>query len=173
MIRPATTNDLPEILNITRACAAFMISKNIFQWDENYPSRGTFKKDIDRNELWVLQEKEQLIGCIVITNLIDPEYIPIKWLTKTAHNLYIHRLAVHPEHHGKGHAQKLMHHAENYAREHSATSIRLDTFSKNLRNQEFYESRGYKRLESIYLLEQSEHPFYCYELLLINAKNQF
>ena len=78
MIRPALKTDLPEILNITKACAAFMISKNIFQWNENYPSKIAFNKDVDRNELWVLQEKEQLIGCIVISTLIDPEYIPVK-----------------------------------------------------------------------------------------------
>ena len=57
--------------------------------------------------------------------------------------------------------------AENYAITNRAASIRLDTFSKNLGNQMFYETRGYKRLGNIYFPKQSEHPFYCYELVLI------
>jgi ribosomal protein S18 acetylase RimI-like enzyme len=56
--------------------------------------------------------------------------------------------------------------AETYAISNEFNSIRLDTFSKNLRNQKFYELRGYKRLEEIKFPNQSEHPFYCYELVL-------
>ena len=56
--------------------------------------------------------------------------------------------------------------AENYAKDNSHISVRLDTFSKNKRNLKFYESRGYQRLDGIYLPKQSEFPFYCYELIL-------
>ena len=53
-----------------------------------------------------------------------------------------------------------------YGRKKQLTSVRLDTFSKNLKNQKFYERRGYVKLESIYYPLQSDSPFYCYELLL-------
>jgi ribosomal protein S18 acetylase RimI-like enzyme len=56
--------------------------------------------------------------------------------------------------------------AEQHAIENNYTSIRLDTFSKNKRNQLFYELRGYKKLEDIYFPKQSEFPFNCYELVL-------
>jgi ribosomal protein S18 acetylase RimI-like enzyme len=97
---------------------------------------------------------------------MDEEYHSINWLTKNNNNLYIHRVAIHPEHQGKGYAQQLMGFAENFAIENNYTSIRLDTFSQNTRNQKFYELRGYKRLGNIYFPKQSEHPFYCYELIL-------
>ncbi len=45
-------------------------------------------------------------------------------------------------------------------------SIRLDTFSKNIRNQKFYELHGYNKLGDIYFPDQSENPFYSYELVL-------
>ena len=97
---------------------------------------------------------------------MDKEYIPITWLTENKNNLYIHRLAVHPMHQGEGNAQQLMSFAEKFAIDNSYTSIRLDTFSQNARNQKFYELRGYKRLGTIYFPKQSDHPFYCYELVL-------
>ena len=56
--------------------------------------------------------------------------------------------------------------AENFAKEHNALSVRLDTFSQNKRNQKFYETRGYKRLGDIYFPKQSNHPFHCFELVL-------
>ena len=58
---------------------------------------------------------------------------------------------------------------ENYASKNNFKSIRLDTFSQNKRNQLFYEKRNYTKLEKIYFLNQSEYPFYCYEMI-INKK---
>ena len=97
---------------------------------------------------------------------MDEEYKEVAWLSPNSKNLYVHRLAVHPEHQGKGYAQQLMDFAENYARVNGFTSIRLDTFSRNKRNQRFYEARGYKKLEDIYFPEQSTYPFHCYELVV-------
>jgi hypothetical protein len=56
--------------------------------------------------------------------------------------------------------------AEIHTIENSYSSIRLDTFSQNIRNQKFYELRGYKRLGDIYSHNQSKYPFYCYKLIL-------
>jgi ribosomal protein S18 acetylase RimI-like enzyme len=58
-----------------------------------------------------------------------------------------------------------MDYAEAFAKAKKAPSVRLDTFSQNHQNQRFYEARGYQRLGSIYFPKQSEHPFYCYELV--------
>ena len=166
MIRKATTTDIDVILDITKACANHMISKGIFQWNESYPNRSAFENDVIREELFVIEIDQLIVGCIVNSNLMDEEYIPIEWLTPSLNNAYIHRLAIHPNHQGKGLAIKLMDFAENFAAENGYYSIRLDTFSQNLKNQNFYEQRGYKRLGNIFFLEQSEFPFYCYELIL-------
>ena len=166
MIRCAKIVEIPDILELVKACAKHMEKKGIFQWNEIYPSRAAFEKDISRKELFVLKSENNIIGCITITPLMDEEYIPVKWLTPNKNIIYIHRLAVQPEYHGKGHAQQLMHFAENYARDKRYISIRLDTFGQNKRNQRFYKQRGYKKLEKIYFPNQSDYPFYCYELVL-------
>jgi ribosomal protein S18 acetylase RimI-like enzyme len=96
---------------------------------------------------------------------MDMEYEPITWLTPNGESLYVHRLSIHPDFQGMGFAQELMDFAESYAQSKKFLSIRLDTFSKNKRNQLFYETRGYRRLDAIYFPAQSEDPFYCYELV--------
>lgn len=164
MIRKATIDDIDSIMQVTKACALFMISNNIFQWNEYYPTKAAFVKDVERNELYVIEIKQAILGCIVISTFMDEEYKPINWLTEH-NNIYIHRLAIHPDAQGKGYAQQLMNFAETYAKENNYNSVRLDTFSQNKRNQKFYEQRGYKRLGDIYFPKQSEFPFYCYELV--------
>ncbi len=166
MIRHAKISEIPEILVITRACAQLMISKGIYQWNLHYPSAEVFEKDIERNELYVLEVNEKISGTIVISTHLDAEYQPVKWLTKNENNCYIHRLSIHPNYQGKGYAQKLMNFAENLAKNKKMISIRLDTFSQNKRNQQFYETRGYVRLEDIFYPKQSDYPFHCYELVL-------
>jgi ribosomal protein S18 acetylase RimI-like enzyme len=165
-IRSATLEDIEALLNITKACAKHMIHNNIFQWNENYPNRNAFITDVHRNELYVLLDASQVVGCVVISTLMDEEYKTVQWLSPDTTNIYIHRLAIHPEAQGKGYAQQLMQFAENYAIENNYRSIRLDTFSKNHRNQKFYELRGYKKLGNIYFPKQSVYPFYCYERVL-------
>ena len=106
-----------------------MISKNIFQWNEFYPNKNAFLKDLERNELYVLELENTLIGCICISTFMDEEYNTISWLSETKNNIYIHRLAIHPNHQGKGYAQKLMSFAEDFAKKNNFISVRLDTFS--------------------------------------------
>ncbi len=166
MIQLANTSHLAEIKELTEACAQAMQEKGIFQWNEHYPSIEKLARDIEKEELYILKNKENIIGIIVLTPEMDEEYIPVQWLTTNRENLYVHRLATHPSTWGRGYGQTLMDFAETFARQNRFQSVRLDTFSQNLRNQKFYESRGYKRLGEIYFPKQSEHPFYCYELPL-------
>tara|TARA_R110002049_G_scaffold1113_3_gene8214 strand:+ start:3949 stop:4449 length:501 start_codon:yes stop_codon:yes gene_type:complete len=166
MIRKAFFKDIDELLKITRACTVHMADKDIYQWNEFYPNKRAFINDIERDELYVLEVKNTLIGCATVSTFMDEEYIPIHWLTPNANNIYIHRLAVHPKYQGKGFAQELMGFAENYAKKNHFVSVRLDAFSQNTNNLKFYELRNYKRLGEIYFPKQSNHPFYCYELIL-------
>jgi ribosomal protein S18 acetylase RimI-like enzyme len=166
MIRKARLQDLTAIKQLTETCALKMQEKGIFQWNEHYPSLEKLKTDILAEELYVLTKQEQIIGIIVLSEHMDEEYVPITWLTPNTNNLYVHRLATSPEEWGSGNGQELMDFAESFAREHDYRSVRLDTFSQNERNQKFYEARGYQRLGNIYFPMQSEHPFYCYELVL-------
>lgn len=165
MIQKAQLSDLKTIYSLTKICAQNLIDQGIFQWNEYYPSKEVLHNDIQLQQIWKLEVEHEIVGIIVLTEIEDEEYKNVKWLTKNKRNLYVHRLAVLPKFQKKGYAQKLMNFAEEFACQKEYASIRLDTFSQNERNQHFYEQRGYIKLESIYFAKQSEHPFYCYELV--------
>ena len=165
MIRRAKLPEIKDILQITRACALKMAENGIYQWNEQYPTEDAFLNDFERNELYVKDYNHQIIGAIVISTHMDEEYIPVKWLTPNGNSTYIHRVCIHPSHQGKGFAQNMMNFAEDYSKNNGFESVRLDTFSQNERNQRFYEQRGYQKLGNIFFPKQSDHPFYCYELV--------
>ena len=166
MIRRPKISEINEILVITRACALDMSARGIEQWNEHYPSREAFERDLQNEELFILEEESLIVGSITLSFTKDDEYIPIEWLTAEAKHLYVHRLCIHPDQQGKGMARRLMDFAEQYGREQGCTSVRLDTFSQNSRNIRFYTSRGYQQRADVFFPKQSEHPFHCFELLL-------
>lgn len=166
MIEKALVSDLEKVYSLTKSCAKHMTSQGVFQWNEAYPSKEILQQDIELQQLWKLSLDNKILGIIVLTEIEDIEYKKVNWLTENNRNLYVHRLAVHPHLQRKGYAQKLMDFAENYALKNNNKSIRLDTFSQNKRNQTFYKKRNYTQLEAIYLPNQSEYPFYCFEKLM-------
>ena len=166
MIKLASYKDIPQILKITQACAKHMTNQGIVQWNSHYPNKAAFENDLQNNELYVISNNTKLVGCVVVTSKMSSYYNDIEWLDPYNNAIYVHRLAIHPDCQGKGFAQQLMDFSENFAKVRQFHSVRLDTFSKNIRNQKFYELRGYQKLSDIYFPKQSEFPFYCYELLL-------
>ena len=165
-IELAKINDLDRVKNIANDCALEMISKGIFQWDENYPNIEIFKKDIDNQNLYVYRDNSIVLGCIMLSLSKDEVYNNVKWLTKDEKNLYVHRLAVDPQYQKKGIGKLLMDFAEEYGLYYGLISVRLYTFSKNDRNNKFYRSRNYIQLDDVYFPNQSEFPFHCYEKIL-------
>ena len=165
-IELATQNELDRVKEIAEACAKNMIENNIFQWNDKYPSREIFKEDIKNKCLYVSKINHEVVGCIMLSSFKDDVYKSVNWITPDEYNLYIHRLAVHPIFQKKGIARKMMDFAEDFAKSNNYISIRLDTFSQNPRNNKFYKSRGYNKLDDVYFPKQSEFPFHCYEKLV-------
>ena len=117
MIRKAISQDIPRIKKITEACARHMIAQGIFQWNENYPDLAVLTKDVKQGSVYVVEAQEKIIGCVMFSMVMDNFYKDIAWLTPNAKQLYVHRLAVHPEEQGNGIARSLMDFGEQLARE--------------------------------------------------------
>ena len=111
----------------------------------------------------LISNNKEIIGCVSITYEMDDFYKNIDWISPSNKNIYVHRLAVHPNHQGQGYAKKIMKFIEEKGIKNMCESIRLDTFSMNKRNNALYKKIGYEKLGQIYFRDQSELPFNCYE----------
>lgn len=167
MISAGLPHEVDEIVALTKRCGRHLRENGIDQWDENYPDYESIERDLRTGTLFAFREDGVIRGIVVLNETQDEEYAEIDWLTAdSSRNLVVHRLAVDPNSQGKGIARKLMDFAENFARENTYDSIRLDTFSQNPRNQRFYSNRGYTNLGPVFLKYKKDYPYICYELPL-------
>ncbi len=166
MIEKGKASEIEAIIALTKACGKNLRENGIDQWDQNYPNFENIINDIKTETLFTYKLNNELVGIVVLNEMQDPEYAEINWRTPLdSKNLVIHRLAVAPNHQGKGIARKIMDFAEHFAVQNNYDSIRLDTFSQNMRNQKFYLNRGYKELGSVFLSYKKDYPYLCYDML--------
>jgi len=165
-IKKAIIENIDSIMDIVAKCTQDMISNDIFQWNDTYPARETFLKDIEDENLHVLFKKDKIIGCVSFCNKMDEFYEKVEWLSDSNNNVYVHRLAITPTEQGNGYSKILMNYIEKESKIRNVDSIRLDTFSVNEKNNKLYKGLGYKKLGQIYFRKQSDYPFNCYEKLL-------
>jgi len=166
MISSGQLSEVDEIIQLTKACAKNLREQGIDQWDENYPAKSIIENDILSGTLFTFKVENEILGIIVLNETQDDEYQELNWLTSALHrSIVVHRLAVKPKHQGKGIAQKLMAFGEEHAWKNDYNSIRLDTFSQNPRNQQFYLKRNYKFIGEVFLKYKKDFSYFCYELM--------
>jgi len=167
LIRLATLNDIPQILQLIAEVVPVMNAAGNFQWDSTYPNTTVFENDISRNQLWVAEEDNGVAGIAAITTDQEPEYALVGWdLNEPA--IVVHRLAVSVHHHGKGIATKLMQQAEQVAVNRGIKVLRIDTNSTNKATRQLFPKLGYEFAGEIGLGFRPNLKFYCYEKRLDN-----
>ena len=162
IIRAATLNDVPQIMQLMAAVVPLMNAAGNFQWDAAYPNAVVFENDIKLNQLWVADDNGDVAGIAAITTDQEPEYSAVGWdLSETA--IVVHRLAVSIHHQGKGIAAMLMKQAETEAVKRGISVLRIDTNSANKATRQLFPKLGYEYAGEIGLGFRPNLRFYCYE----------
>ena len=103
MIRFAQKKDLDEIQEIYAYARKFMAEHgNPTQWGQNRPTEKTLRKDIEKEQLYVIEEEHRLQGVFALIIGEDPTYRKIEqgsWKDNSTYGT-IHRIASAPEAHG-------------------------------------------------------------------------
>lgn len=158
-IELARLEELDALHGIVRAAVRHMDEQGISQWDEVYPSRSVLKKDIDRQQMYILEAGGQEAGIMVLNEEQSPEYTEIDW-KYAGRALVIHRLTVAPGFQRRGLATRLMDFAEEFAFTEGYDCIRLDAFTGNPAAFGLYERRGYRKAG---VVRFRKGEFFCYE----------
>ena len=159
MIRTAHFNDLDVLHCIVRAATRHMDEQGIPQWDEIYPNREILLKDVEKQELHVIEVEGRVTGIVVINDYQSPEYKSVQWMYH-GRALVVHRLTIHPAYQRKGLATRLMDFVEDTALAENYDCIRLDAFIHNPAAFTLYENRGYRKAGSVRF---RKGDFFCYE----------
>lgn len=163
MIRLTTAADLPVILEILGRVVPLMNAAGNWQWTTDYPNEDVFRRDIERQHLWVAELNGRVAALAALThNDQDPEYAQADW-DAAEPALVTHRLAVDPAAQGHGLAEKLLRHAETLAAQQGLRVLRVDTNSENVATQRLFPKLGYRFAGEITLAFRPGLRFFCYE----------
>lgn len=170
MIRLATLNDLPAIMEIIQDAKELLKKSGSSQWNtsDGYPTKEIIKDDIEKQQLFVYEDSV-VIGIMTCIIGEDSSYKDIegKWITDSMRYITIHRIAVKKEHYHKGIAKALLHYAKRWGRKQSgATSIRLDTHPFNIPMQNLVKQQGFTYCGTIHLLNREDNLRLAYEQTL-------
>jgi len=162
LIRQATLEDIPLILDLVRRVIPAMRAAGNFQWDDSYPNAQIFTADIAKDQLWLAELDGAIAAVAALTTDQEPEYAQVGWsLDDPA--IVTHRLAVDPELRGKGLAAALMQQAETLARARNITILRVDTSADNQATQRLFPKLGYTYAGEITLRFRPGLRILCYE----------
>lgn len=158
-IRLAHKSELEVLDGIVKDATKHMNEQGIPQWDETYPNKEILSKDVERQEMHVIEAQGRVAGLIVMNEDQSREYAAIQWAYH-GRALVVHRLTIHPAHQRIGLATHLMDFVEKTAAIAGYNCIRLDAFTRNPAAFTLYENRGYRKAGVVHF---RKGEFYCYE----------
>lgn len=116
-----------------------------------YPVRQTAEDALNRDDLFVLDAADIIIGSGIINQNQVDVYANANWRYKAdpSEVMVLHTLAIDPGKKGKGYGKAFIKFYEDYALINNCHYLRMDTNEKNKVARRFYRSLGYEEIDII------------------------
>ena len=131
--RPATENDIPDILDIVSYARSELKRHRVDQWQGPYPEKEVFEQDIKRGECFIVTHGDETAGFFTLSEKEEEDYSGItdgKWSSDLPYCV-LHRSAVAAKYRGTGLSACLMECVERQCALNGRSVIRVDTHRKN------------------------------------------
>lgn len=139
--------DVPNIVSIYDAIHSEEEQGHaIIGWKRNiYPVEKTAADAVRRGDMFVMEDKNEIVATAIINQTQVPEYADCHWQFTADEEevMVIHTLIVNPSKKGRGYGTAFVRFYERYAREHHCPYLRMDTNAINLAARKMYASLGY------------------------------
>ncbi len=166
MIKKATIDELEEIFELYKTCSEDLIERGIYMWDEDYPTVDLIEKEIKLDNMFLIEDDDQIIAAFDLNDYLDDLWQPVNWQDENF--LGLHLLAVHPDYQRQGYGLKVLKFSEDYASNKNYTSIHLDVLSKNKAALKLYRNNGYQKVGELNFDFKPEgyQKYLCFEKIL-------
>ena len=133
-----------------------------------HPSDEMIQNSIDREELYVLADGDEIAACVIANDEKVDGYSDAPWQIDSDEVIVLHVLAVHPNHRGKGLAQRLVENIIEQERKVGKKTLRLDVIENNTTAEKLYQKLGFQYIQAktLYYNVVGEMTFKLYELVL-------
>ena len=156
IIHKADINDIDEIVNIIDDTKKLFKKEGIPQWQNGYPEKIDFLKDLDLGNLYVVKDNDVVIGTFTLLDF-DPNYLYIengKWLNDTPY-VAIHRLAIKELYKRKGVATSIIEYVKS-----RYNHIRIDTHKLNIPMKNLIVKNGFQYCGIVYMEDKTKRNAY-------------
>ena len=139
-IEQSTAADTDAIFWLYHAATEYMAGRSTVTWPVF--ERSLVDTEIREGRQWKMTDGDEIV-CVWAIALEDAQI----WQTLDNHNaIYIHRIATHPAHRGKGFVKMILRWAIAYTKNLQRDFVRLDTVGENLGLIRHYQQSGFRFL---------------------------
>ena len=113
-----------------------------------YPVRATAEAALQRGDLFVMEENNQIYGSALINQIQVDVYEGAPWEHDVPPDQVCvrHTLMISPKRFGRGLGPQFVRFYEEYALEHEWPELRIDTNARNERARAMYHKLGYREI---------------------------
>lgn len=146
-LRPATSADIPAMMDIINQGKAYLRSQQVDQWQKGDPNEQGLQLDIQNQEGYVLTQGDTIVATLAILLRDEPNYDTLDSGAWSLNGPYaaLHRVAVAADSRGTGAADAMMQKAAALCKKAGKEAIRIDTHLENLPMQRFLEKNQFVR----------------------------
>ncbi|MBQ2752981.1 MAG: GNAT family N-acetyltransferase [Firmicutes bacterium] len=148
---------LEEMVRITDEAKVQLKNIGTDQWQQGYPNKDVWEKDIEEKTALVAVEEGKVCGAFAFLTVDEESYRVIEgsWLTDTPY-ASVHRFCVSDHVKGTGVAGQMFKAAFDKARDMGFKSVRIDTHPGNFPMQKALKKAGFIYCGDIYLVGGNE-----------------
>lgn len=118
-------------------------------WSEGYPTLEHALGDARAGCLYLFTDRGELIGCASVEPVSEDDDLPF-WRVNDGSHREISRIAVRPEHQGKGYARKMVGALIDELASQGVTSVHLLAAKRNLPAMSTYRALGFDFIGECY-----------------------
>lgn len=113
-----------------------------------YPVRETAEAALERGDLFVMTENDEIIGTAIINQIQVDVYADAPWEKDVADNevCVLHTMSISPRVGRRGYGREFVRYYEEYAFAHCCHELRIDTNARNKVARKMYKNAGYKEI---------------------------
>ena len=138
-VTSASASDVDTVLDLLDDAVRWLAERGVRQWEVGQWKRARMLAAIENGETYLARDGERIVGSL---NLADSD--EVIWPDDDGRALFVHRLVVARDAHGRGVGAAMLRWAEGMARERRRAFLRLDTACDSAALRAYYEAQGFR-----------------------------
>ncbi|GAA0481405.1 GNAT family N-acetyltransferase [Alkalibacterium sp. s-m-22] len=158
IVKEAEVSDIAKIKKILHSTAVWLNHKGSEQWAGLLKGEDVhnIQAAVERKEVYLAYKDKSILGTFALWDKQTPWDIDLWGEEKSRKYLYLHRIALDSDQHGKNRGKFLLEAAQLIAKESGKQGIRLDCIAGNPNLNSFYQANEFEYVKTVHDYDNGE-----------------